>query len=857
MAGSSPQPPDHARPKRPGILTATLEGLRMTAAMKVVPLSWPRTEPAGHEPVVALRGITKAYGPTVANQVVDFAVGPGEIVGLVGGNGAGKSTLMRILSGVTAPDAGELFIRGKPRSWDGYSPGAAHAAGIRIVHQELSLCGNLTVAENFYLERPDAGAVRPGWRNAYRVLARQWLDSVFPGHGIDVDAEVGRLPIGQRQMIEIARAASDPHLKLLVLDEPTSSLDSERSRQLRTFIKASAAQGVAFIFISHKLKEILDVTSRIVALRNGWVAWAGAVEGATVERLVEAMCGEAGISLRAGRQRQTGRSSSGGRVLARIGGEVTAPLGHAVELRSGEVVGLAGLEGNGQRDMLHCLFKAGESGDVTRLGPVSFVSGDRQREGVFPLWSVLENVGIGRIAGRLEISPISAAAERSAAAPVIERLRLDLSRLSSNILELSGGNQQKALVARALAADAEVILLDDPTRGVDLSAKSEFYGVVADAADAGRLVVWHSTEDNEFLECDRVLVFSGGRIVRELAGEEISEEAIVNSSFRQEIAVGEPLHAAPKPAPKNSLVHCLIGLMPFVSFLAVLGGMASVNPMVLSAFGLDLLLGSAVALTLIALAQMFIVGGSEIDLGAGAFAGVTNVISATLLVGNPPLGAAALLGAWLAYGLIAAIIHARKIPSIVVTLGASFIWVGLGYSLQPVPGGSSPEWLAALFTWQIPGMPTTILLILIAGSIAVLIDRSPLGVLLRGFGSNAAALEREGWSVLRYAVIRYLIAGAFGLVAGLSLTAINTASDINAGGSFTLLSVAAVVMGGCTLLGGVISPVGVVAASLTLSLIGALLGTLGVSTDYNAAVQGGLLLLILVLRMAVDRREVA
>jgi ribose transport system ATP-binding protein len=829
-----------------------LKGFRMTAAVKVVPLSRTIDVPAVREPVVALRGITKSYGPTFANRNVDLTVAPGEIVGLVGGNGAGKSTLMRVLSGVTAPDEGYLTLGGASRKWEEYGPSEAQAAGIRIVHQELSLCGNLTVAENFFLERSEAGGARPGWRGTYRALARQWLDHVFPGHGIDVDAEVGRLPIGQRQMIEIARAASDPNLRLLILDEPTSSLDPERSRQLRQFIKARAADGIAFIFISHKLKEILEVTSRIVALRNGRLAWAGSVENASAERLVEAMGGEAGASLRASRRRHVAQASGDSRVLARISGDAVAMLGRDIELRSGEIVGFAGLEGNGQRDMLHRLFTAGASGETSCLGAASFVSGDRQREGVFPLWTVLENIGVGRIADRRGLSLVSVEAERSAAAPTIDRLRLDPSRLDSNILELSGGNQQKALVARALAGAGEVVLFDDPTRGVDVNAKSEFYGVVADVAAAGRLVIWHSTEDIEFLECDRVLVFSGGRIVHELVGEEISEEAIVNSSFQQESE--KTGHRGAKTKAGNAFARRLVGLMPFVSFVAVLGAMASVNPLVLTPFGLDLLLGSAVALTLIALAQMFIVGGSEIDLGVGAFAGVTNVISATLLVDNPLIGAGALLLSWLSYGLIAAIIHARKIPSIVVTLGASFIWVGIGYSLQPTPGGGSPEWLSPLFTWQVPNVPTTIVLILLAGAAALLVDRSPLGVILRGFGSNAGALERGGWSTLRYSVIRYLIAGAFALVAGLSLTAINTASDINAGGSFTLLSVAAVVMGGCALLGGVISPIGVVIGALTLSLIGALLGTLGVSTDYNAAVQGGLLLLILVLRMAVDRR---
>ncbi|MFC7400458.1 ATP-binding cassette domain-containing protein [Chelatococcus sp. GCM10030263] len=804
-------------------------------------------------PVVALTGITKAFGPTLANSSVDLVVRRGEVIGLVGGNGAGKSTLMRVLTGVIAPDEGGLAIAGASIPWHGYGPARSRAEGIRIVHQELSLCGNLTVAENFFLERPDIARSVPGWRRTYRSLAKRGLDEVFPGHGIDVDRQVDRLPIGQRQMVEIARAAADPALKLLVLDEPTSSLDVERSRQLQAFVKARAAAGVSFVFISHKLKEILGFASRIVVLRNGRTAWAGDAAGASVEQLVQAMGGAAEAAAKA--ERRSLDTAGRGKVVARLSGDIVAPLGRSIELRAGEIVGLAGLEGNGQKDMLHRLFTAGRQGDVAVLASTSFVSGDRQREGVFPLWDVLGNIGLGRIAHRPGWAPVSDAEERRAALPAIERLSLDPSRLTSNILELSGGNQQKALVARALVGDGEVILLDDPTRGVDVNAKTDFYGVVEEIAAAGRLVVWHSTEDLEFLECDRVLVFSGGCIVRELVGDEISEDKIVNSSFLQEISGATANRDASKrQGVDRDIAGRLVGLMPFVSLIAVIGVMAAINPMVLTAFGLDLLLGSAVALTLIAFAQMFVIGGSEIDLGVGAFAGVVNVISATLLVDNPAVGAMALLAAWLAYGVLAAIIHLRKIPAIVVTLGASFIWIGIGYSLQPTPGGSSPEWLTALFTWQIPGVPTTVVLVLIAAAVAVLIDRAPLGVVLRGFGNNAPALARGGWSVLRYAVIRYLIAGAFGLVAGLSLTAINTASDINAGGSFTLLSVAAVVMGGCALLGGVISPLGVAAGAATLSLIGALLGTLDVSTDYNAAVQGALLLVILVLRIAADRR---
>ncbi|MBS7543859.1 ATP-binding cassette domain-containing protein [Ancylobacter oerskovii] len=809
-------------------------------------------EAGGHAPVARLSGICKAFGPTRANDRIDLVVERGEVLGLVGGNGAGKSTLMRILCGVTRADAGAIEIGGVDVDPGIYDTALAQIGGIRIVHQELSLCDNLSVAENFFLEAPEAARAVPGWRSAYRAGARTALDEVFPGHGINVDVPVGHLQIGQRQMVEIARAVTAPRVRLIILDEPTSSLGLERSRQLRAFIRSRAAAGLAFIFISHKLQEVVEIATRVLVLRNGRMAWSGASAEATVAALVGAMGGPSEGALRKRRAARPALSPDAP-VQVRIGGDVVAPLGRDVVLRAGEVVGLAGLEGSGQRDLLHRLF-AGPGrdlarGGIERRGSASFVSGDRQKEGVFPLWSVLSNIALGRLNGRAPLGLVSEPAEREVARGAAERLKLDPARFDSPILDLSGGNQQKALVARALVGDASTILFDDPTRGVDVAAKEDFYALIGDVARAGRLVVWHSTEDIEFVECDRVLVFSGGRIVRELVGAEITEQAIVDASFAGAAAIERDGTAG-----RRGLAEWLVDLAPFASLAAVFGLMAYVNPLAVSLFGLDLLLGPAIALVLVALAQMFVVGGSEIDLGVGAFAGLVNVVSATLLVGQPWLGVACLLLGLLAYGLIGATIQLRRIPAIVVTLGASFIWIGIGYTLQPTPGGSSPEWLTAIFAWQIAGVPAALVMIALAGVVALAIDRSPLGVVLRGFGNNAAAMKLGGWSPLRYAVLRYVIAGLFATAAGLSLTAINTASDINAGGPFTLISVAAVVMGGCALIGGLISPLGVVAGALTLALIGALLGALDVSTDYNAAVQGCLLLAMLMLRALAGRR---
>ncbi|WP_247886893.1 ATP-binding cassette domain-containing protein [Azospirillum sp. SYSU D00513] len=821
-------------------------------------------------PVIALDRISKAYGPTLANDGISLSVMPGETVGLVGANGAGKSTLMRILCGSAQADTGTIAIGGAPVSVHGHTPGTARERGIRIVHQELSLCTNLTVAENVYLEAPGLSGPTPFWRGRYRALARAGIDAVFPDSGIDPDRRLGDLPIGQRQMVEIARAAADPALKLLILDEPTSSLDGGRAAQLQSYIRRRAAEGVSFIFITHKLREVLEVCGRVVVMRNGRIVREGNARGFAVHDLVALMGGEAAQDQPAAARVGMGAKSAADStrpVLLRVGGAAVAPLGRDIELRAGEVVGFAGLEGAGQKDLLHRIRACAAGGsdpDLSCRAGAGFVSGDRQRDGLFPLWSVLENIGAAGLARRPLLSVPSPAAERREGEAWAERLRLDPARLPSNILHLSGGNQQKALVARALLPGFEMVLLDDPMRGVDVAAKRDFYAAVRDTAGSGRLLLWHSTEDAELLECDRVLVFRDGAIVRELKGSDISEEGIVQGAFQGvgqgagQVSDGRNPERREAPGGTDGgLGARLAALAPFLSLALVAAALVLLNPMAASTFGMDLLLSSAIPLVLIALAQMIIVGGSQIDLGIGAYAGLVNVVSATLLVEQPPLGMAALAAALAAYALTGAIIERRRIPAIVVTLGASFIWLGCGYSLQAAPGGASPEWLSAAVGWQIPGLPTSALIIAAAGLCGLLVDRSRTGTVLRAFGNNPDALEQGGWSALRHTVLRYLLAGLFATAAGLSMTAITTASDINAGSGFTLLSIAAVVIGGCRLGGGFVSPLGVTAGAVTLSLIGSLLSFLGIATDYNAAVQGLLLIGILALRGAMDRREEA
>ncbi len=798
-------------------------------------------------PLLRLSNITKTYGATRAIDDLSFTVAAGDVIGLIGANGAGKSTIMRILAGVTAPDAGTAEIGGIPIDFSSFSPELARKFGIRIVHQELSLCDSLSVSENFYVEQPRRSGLDHSWQHRYRRMAQDSLQAIFPDNGIEVGKPVAELTLPQRQMIEIARATCDPFLRILILDEPTSSLDNTRGEQLARFIRGRAAAGVAVIFISHKLTQIAEISKRILVLRNGTLARSIESETISVPEMVAAMVGEAGQELE-----RLHRENSGddGKTLVQIGTPWSA---QSNRLRAGQIVGLAGLEGSGQREFLRSLYEAARGARSPGLvfnATASYVSGDRRAEGVFPLWNVVKNATVSLTASSHGASIIRAKEEMHAAESWLKAVHIPMNQQDACILELSGGNQQKVLMARALMTNSEVLLLDDPTRGVDVQTKRDFYRLIRQAAESGKLIVWYSSEAIEFAECDYVLLFHDRLIRQVLTGSGLTEDAIVNASFseRVEAVPGAILQTTAATTHLNAL-----SLMPFITASLMLAVIGLLNRNAVSLLGFDLLMTAAVPLALVSLAQLFVVGGSEIDLGIGAFASLISVIAATYLVSDPGIGCAFLVLALTAYMSFGLLIQMRSIPSIIVTLGASFVWLGTGYTLQQTPGGSSPDWLASAAAFSLFGVPASALSLILAAVIAAAINASRRGVVLRGFGANSLCMTQSGWSPSTAALVRYGISGLFGSAAGLAMTAINTASDINAGNSYTLLSIAALVIGGSSLTGGRITPLGTLFGAISLSLVGSLLGLLNVSTDYNAVVQGGLLIGILYLRAALPK----
>ncbi|WP_455383560.1 ATP-binding cassette domain-containing protein [Salinispira pacifica] len=800
------------------------------------------------ERLFELESVTKTYGATVALRDISLEIRSGEVMGLIGANGAGKSTLTRVISGVTMPDSGGLSRAGTDVFQNGYTPAAASRLGIRVVYQELSLCTNLSVYENFFVEQ--RASLDRGFRWRKEMLSRtaRDLDEIFPGHGIDPRARLGSLSLSHRQMVEITRAVSMEGLRLLILDEPTSSLGAAQAAQLMECIRRLKESGVAVLFISHRLSEVIGIADRIVVMRNGTKVWEGENSGVEHAELVDRMIGERSVDgdlISAVASTQPTRSESSAVHIATDHLSAQGLVDVSVELGGGELVGVAGLEGNGQREFLRALYfaKGKSSGSIERTGRLAYVTGDRRKEGVFPMWPISDNMSIIEIGkssmfGRIDLRALADRVKRW-----FSTLSIKAQGPRTNILSLSGGNQQKVLVARALLADADVILLDDPTKGVDVGTKQQMHALFRRAADDGKLVIWYSTEDEELESCSRVLVFRYGRIIDELRSGSVSKDRIIESSFQGEHLLERATGDTRKR--KRAVNQVFI---PLAAMILVFGISGTIQPSVFSRFGVDLLIGGSVPLVFAALAQMYIIGLSHIDLGVGVYMGLVSVISATVLAENPLLGIVLIVCSVLVYGLIGALIYLRNIPAVIVTLGMSFVWLGLGYTIQPAPGGRPPDALVKAFNVHLL-VPESVLIVLAAGLISYLFYRSRYGTVLRGFGNNPVAVQRSGWSILRAYIFGYMIASLYSVVGAMALTATTGGSDINGTASYTLLTVAAVVVGGSELIGGVVSSFGTVIGAITLSLIASLVGFLQLNSSFVTAVQGGLLILILALRL--------
>ncbi len=507
------------------------------AAIAATPTADPST------PLLVMEGVTKSFPGVVALSGASLRVGRGEVHALVGQNGAGKSTLVRILTGAHRRDGGTVVFDGRPI--DFRSPQAAQVGGVSTIYQEINLVPYRSVAENIFMGREPRSFGLINWRKMNRD-ARALLARL--GIRIDVTRPLLELNVALQQMVAIARAVSFDS-KLVVMDEPTSSLDDREVETLFNVIRGLKADGVSVLFITHRLDELYAVCDRVTIMRDGVTVDERPMAEIGKLELVARMLGkELGEVRREGQTgfRDAGRRAGSGRALLEVDHieRGRALQGATVAVREGEIVGLAGLLGSGRTEVARVVFGADQiergevrfggqpthfrgPGDAIRAG-IGFCSEDRKVEGIVPHLSVRENLTLAALPVLARHGIVDHDRQREIVDRFIARLGIKTAGPDQPIRELSGGNQQKVLLARWLCLDPKLLILDEPTRGIDVGAKAEIQALVDELADGGLGVLMISSEIEELTEGgDRVVVLRDGRTVAELSHAEADQDTIL------------------------------------------------------------------------------------------------------------------------------------------------------------------------------------------------------------------------------------------------------------------------------------------------------------------------------------------
>jgi ABC-type sugar transport system ATPase subunit len=484
---------------------------------------------------VRFDGVTKRFPGVVALDQVSFDIASGSCHALCGENGAGKSTLGKLLAGIYAPDAGQVVIGGQPVRFS--SPTDALASGVAMVHQELAFCENLSVAENLCL---GSLPTRRGFvsRAGMRRRAEAMLAPIDAS--LDVTRTVGSLTVGQQQLLQIASAIGQGAL-LIVFDEPTSSLSQHEAERLYAIIGRLREGGVTCIYVSHRLEEIFRLCDTITVLRDGRHVATRPTSEVDRAALVEMMIGRSVADYFPAHVK-----AEPGAELLRVA-HLSSPAGFediSFTLRAGEVLGCAGLVGAGRSEVASALFGLDprSTGDVWirgRRAPrasaaaaialgIGLVPEDRKRQGLVLSMDVLNNATLSILPRLAKLGFITRAFEQQAASPYFSRLRVKTPRLDTLVAALSGGNQQKVVLTKWMAAECPVLILDEPTRGVDVGAKAEIHGLIDELAAAGNGIILISSEMPEVLNLStRILVFRAGRIAGELTRGEATQDALM------------------------------------------------------------------------------------------------------------------------------------------------------------------------------------------------------------------------------------------------------------------------------------------------------------------------------------------
>jgi ribose transport system ATP-binding protein len=834
-------------------------------------------------PLLEVRDVAKRFGAVVALKSATLTLVRGEIHALMGANGAGKSTLVKILTGVHPADAGTITINGATRVFR--SPAEARRAGIVSVYQDPALVPDLTIGQNMRL----ADVPLAGVRSYFGDLGIEDLDP---------NALVRDIPYPVLRLVDLARAlASNP--PLLVLDEITAALPANLAERVFAVMRGWRERGNSVIFISHRMAEVGALCDRATVLRDGVTVGVIDTAPGSGERIVALMLGidptKVGPSSCAQRQIRGGDDD-----LAAL--EVRdLCYGHTLKnvsfsVRAGEILGVAALEGQGQQELFDCIagvtrndggeiaaygrkLKLHHPGDAIAAGLV-LVPANRL-QALLPQRSIHENVALPLVREPSKWGLIDARTERHRVSNAVKRLQID-TRAESQLRRLSGGNQQKVVIARWIATGFQTLLCFDPTRGIDIGTKQQIYRLLREMADAGSSVLLFTSELPEIaLVCDRTIILFGGGIVAEMPASEADEETLLRAAHGLE--VGPAMAAAPPANVRSSRAGATAELagksalsvrapdesfgiidktwdavvrypalfgMP-VLLIAFLMATVAIHPR-FDSFDAQSLAMAALPLACAAAAQAIVVISGGIDLSIGSVMAVANVLAARTM--NEASFGQSL---WLALSILAAgagigavnglLVIVSRVPDVIVTLTTGFIWGGVALLILEKPGGGAPPEFANLGTGTIitEWLPNSLILLVVAVALVwIPVRMSKAGLRIYATGSDKIAAFRSGVNVEVARLMAYVFGGLFSAIGGLGLTMTTGIGSPHAGVLYTLSGLAAVVIGGVSLTGGRGGVVGPVIAAFVLTLIPADLIFMNIDPNFGQVIQGTLIVLV-------------
>ena len=805
-------------------------------------------------PTAILSGISKSYGGVHALTDVTLEVFPGEVHALLGENGAGKSTLMGIASGQIDPDEGAILFEGLLQTQ--LTPTDANALGIAMVHQHPALLPDLTVEENLRL-----GVLSEHLQFAGSTEAsmRALLDEV--GMTVHLHDRVDTLSVANKHLLEVAKALTASP-KLLILDEPTAPLGKDSVDLLFEHVRTAAARGTAVVYITHRLAEVRLLADRVTVLRDGMVSGSATVDDVTDDQLLTWIVGRRLIGSAFPPKPVISEESEEYLRAIHLTGEAFADVSFSV--RQGEILGVAGVVGNGQSELLAALAGLTPFAGSVEIGgkPYSpnalrtrsaYMPADRHREGLMMTLSVRENAAVSalrRFRRRLFV-------RRSIETPIVQTelktLDVRTPSLEANVTSLSGGNQQKVVMSRALMSQPNMLIADEPTQGVDVGARAEIYRILREVADEGIPVVVASSDAHE-LEglCDRVIVMSRGQVVVELGGDDVNEQQIVRAAVS---ATGLKERASGAERDRSSSLRRFVqgDYAPVLILALVILGLAgyifSGNDRYFSAFNINSVLTLASALGFIAIGQTIVLLVAGIDLSVGPLAGFLVVVGSFFLVdGNPfglmLLGLVAMASVAIAVGATnGALIRFVRFTPVAATLTTYIALGGLAFVVRDRPGGFISRTVTDLIMRKLGPVPWSFVALAVATAVMEYgLRRRGWGQRIRAIGSDEDSARRLGIPVNRTAMSAYMAASTFVFLGAIVLLATLGIGDPAQGAGFTLSSVTAVVLGGTSLLGGRGTYVGTLFGALLIVQVQNATVFLGLSQTWQYFFQGALIM---------------